>query len=223
MTIELGEYGYFKGDQWCRVGNIERIPGEDIFLHRIERSIAKEGLVSLGAEVQLDGKLEAKVVNDKAVSSISFSKKNSFYIKGRFDREECYDSVGMEVAGFLEDLSKKGIWRKNYRLVYSVVYSQSFLSIFSKEKGTEVSSKVDLTDGGTVGILKATTDLGIKIRKGAIEIVNNIDQAENALGFRLLSYEKNNIFSRKRDVKYKTDGQPEDEWDSEGDELSVSE
>lgn len=202
-TLELGDYGYFDGSQWCRMGNIERISGFPIYLHVNEHKDCQNIYILKDGHLKVDVAQKTGTAQNADKSLISFSKDSGFYINGQVRLKKEYDSVGIEVKDFLCILEKNGIWKKNYFLVVAVAYSDSFITFLSKAKGAELELQANLSQGAP--LKKLETGLKGEYKQNNVEIVNHIEgDSIDSMGGWFVKLNRTS-FGKDREIKYRTD------------------
>lgn len=225
QTVELGDYGYMdRNGRWCRLGNIEKIPGFDIFLNREVSDVAHEIVINHGVEVSVEASAIASAAEGGTGCQLAFKSDNNFYIKGRITDIRRYGSVEFEVKEYLELLQRYDIWKPKYRLVTEVLSSPCFMAVFSRQKGSSVSLNTNIS--GTAPF--TPIEVGAEFKAGSnttgVEIVNKTKDSDiSPIGFKLVKLDKGNIFKRGHRVRYDSDGNmTEESFDDDIDDVWIT-
>ena len=201
MDIALGDYGYWKDSQWCRIGNIGEIQGYpnvlSILTDSLNQHVTESLLVDFVGTANANADADAAL---KAGTELIFKKKNSQMFIGDLKEYKCYSSINMEIKPLLEKLAECGIWEDEYWLAYYVVRSDNFISIRSKEAGVSIKIDADL-DLTSLNQVKAGLKVQLDRNSRSIETVANKDGLSFA-GAKFISLDKKGLFRRTVKVKY---------------------
>lgn len=225
QTVKLGDFGYIDSNgSWRCLGNIENIPGYEIFLHKSVSNVAHEVVISHGVSVTAEASAKANAADVGAGCKLSFKSDNNFYVKGTITSAIRYDSLEFEVKDCLERLKNNKIWKPKYRLVTEVLSSPRFLAVFSRQKGI----LVEFNDDISAEVPTPQIEIGAEVNAGTnltgLEIVNKTKNSDiSPIGFKLVKIEKGNIFSRRHQVRYDADGNmTEESFDDDIDGVWVT-
>ncbi|MBD5197406.1 MAG: hypothetical protein HDR94_00920 [Bacteroides sp.] len=216
-NIELGDYGYWKGAQWCPVGNICNIPGFRRTFTEADKDFA-DGFFedSRGVEIAADISVETGLPQGKAQSSIQFKKKGAIYVRGILKLEHHFVSLDGEIKPFLIKLHEYGRWDSKFWVAYSVVKAEQFLSLRSNRAG--ICAKVN-AEGNLTGI--GDMDATGKFSASASQTDNSIESITyptpgivKTVGYRFLSLERKHLFSKRMTLTYRA-SEETPYWDSE--------
>lgn len=204
--FRLGDFGYFKGSVWCRMGNLK-----DVLMSEPQTETRDAGLYSrLTKEVSVDcgGGIKVDAANQHAESIIKFNSKDSFFQKANIDSHLIYSSI-TEIETILKELLQNGKWRLDYHLIVNVVKAKSFLTVISNSKAAEVKLNVDLKDDVILAEnLKIGVDIGLKVNSGDVLVVNKKDEGNTyACAARFVCLKRISFFSRDLRAEYAQDAE----------------
>lgn len=206
LSIRLGDYGYWKNDQWCHIGNIQQIEScPRIFSIRRE-PLNQEVSECLESSFEADGNMSADADNIKVGSTLKFNKKNSMFFKGILCDYESYSSIEMEIKPFLMKLQKEGKWDSEYWLAYYIVYSDGFIAMRSKAAGVSAIINAELSIDN-IRMPKAGVLASISYDANSIETTVGCGDDKKYAGAKFLSLQTHGIFKREVKIKYNKDNQ----------------
>lgn len=187
--FQLGDYGYFNGSVWNRMGNIR-----DLSICELQ-TINRPSHTS----VELRQSIEIKVLSDNQTTSgliqsecqMIFEKADSFYQQANVDHYEIYSSID-EVSRLLKDLYSKGLWKPKHCLIVNVVHSSSFLTFFSRSKGAKLKLNFDLKSKETAKAIDVGGALEIESNENEVTIVERrkIKDSLHASGARFVQLKR---------------------------------
>ncbi len=200
--FQLGDFGYFKGSVWCRMGNIK----DEILCEpqtEIRKAAGLDSYLMSGVSIGGGGKIGVDIANQQAASSIEFNSENSFFQKANIESHLIYSSIP-EIETILKDLWKAGKWKPKYHLIVNVVKAKSFLTLISSSKKAEVNLNVDLNDERLLADnLKMGVDLGLQYNPEKVLVVNKKDEGNTyACAARFVYLKKTSFFSRSYQAEY---------------------
>ncbi|MDE5610780.1 MAG: hypothetical protein K2I90_02035 [Odoribacter sp.] len=190
----LGDYGYFDGDTWRKLGNINSLRGYRCSLHR---SILEYGSqdVFIAHEVELKILTQAGLTTDfgDAKCRLLFSKANGYYIQGKLHKLDVYDSIDFEVKKYLEKLNAAGIWKAEFRLVVGVVYASPCFIAFARTAGSSIDFSIDVNEEITPSTVSSDIKLSAEgvLNNNGVEIVDNPNPDKlYPIGFQVVKYSR---------------------------------
>lgn len=210
LSIKLGDYGYWRDSQWCRLGNIEEIPNSPIVFSIKETDLNQEVSETLYVDIVGADKANVAIEDIKAGASLIFHKKNSQLFKGKFSKSIEYASINMEVDPYLRHLMDAGIWKPEYWLAYYVVYSDRFVTMRSNQAGVVASITTDLSVAGVESEAQFMSNFSIS--KGGVEVVSSFGDERKFAGAKFISLEKKGLLKKDFKVKFNSDGPDEIIW-----------
>lgn len=204
ISVELGDYGYFKNGLWFRMGNITSIRGLRCSLHvRFLKDLKDDCIFRYGINFMTGADVNANCGGNGISCGLGFSKNNSFFVRALIEEIHEFDSVDIEVKEQIKRLENAGIWESEYCVVTSVLLASRFVSVFSSAKdcGVDLSASID----GDVSFDNIDASVGITAggnNKG-VEFVNHLNSDQlSPVGFRTVAWTRNLVGFGKKVIKY---------------------
>lgn len=200
FKVELGEYGEWKGGQWCRLGNIFTDFGH-IYFNTENNDYDRVEEYNQG--VTLKSGVEAKVAADKAKIGLElqFNTAGAIYFKAHIVGESRFMAIKNEVYSFLENQIKDGKWLERYWLVVEVWYADNLLSMQSASKSGKA---VIIGQTGDVPQLpEAKMKLDVEYDKAEISLLQFNDDNRQFAGAKFVGFTKEGIFRKRLVPEYK--------------------
>lgn len=201
ISMDLGDYGYWKDGQWCRLGNIEKLPGSPRFFSTKQDELNQKVSASIAVEIKTEAGVTLDTPEAKAGASIRFKNKNSQLFIGNLNSCVYYSSINMEIFPFLQKLQEDGLWKSEYWLAYYIALSDNFVSMRSKAAGVDVRLESDLSME-TLNQSKAGINAMISRNQKGISAVSNIGSSLKFAGAKFISIQKSGWLKREVKVKF---------------------
>lgn len=171
--FRLGDFGYFEGSIWNRMGNIGDKCSNELQIEKRSAGLFKE--LNYAISVSSKFKAEANVRANEAQCSIESESTDSYLQKAVIDHHLMYTSI-YEVDRLLKNMCAEGHWKLRYKLIVNVAYARSFLTILAKSKGVTADLNVDLSSGDVFELLKEGCQAKIiNCRENSVSLENKID------------------------------------------------
>lgn len=200
FKVELGEYGEWKGGQWCRLGNIFTDFGKIYFNTKSENCNRVE-VYNRG--VTLKSGVESKIAADNAKIGLElqFNSTGAIYFMAHIVKENRFMAIKNEVYSFLEEHIAKGDWNYRYWLAVEVWFSDNLLSMQSASKSGKA---VIIGQTGDVPTLpEAKLKLDVEYDKAEISLLQFNDEKKQFAGAKFVGFTKEGIFQKRLLPEYK--------------------
>lgn len=199
--FRLGDFGYFEGSIWNRMGNIgDKCPNE-LQIEQRTAGLLKE--LSYAISISSNFNVEASAGAHNAKCSIKFKSTDSYFQKALIDYHSMYSSI-YEVDRVLKNMCTEGTWKHNYKLIVNVAYAKSFLTILAKNKGVTVDLDVDLCSDDIFELMKERGQVKIiNSNENLVSIENKIEDGKHyACAARFVHLKRALPFIGDRDTRY---------------------
>lgn len=199
--FRLGDYGYFKGDEWRLLGNLKDLT--EVRLRKESRGPERIETISMNAMVVAHVGAKAEYADQNVGMAINFTSKHSFYQLANVDHHLLYSSIP-EVEGVLKVLAEAGVWEKKYHLIVDVIYAKSFLTVLSKTRASGISfgARLDTVQELSHRI-KTGVDIGLRVDSGDVSVVEKkIDSQLGVCAARFVHLRPKSFWNRALNAEY---------------------
>lgn len=206
--VELGDYGYFDGEAWRKMGNIYNLKGYRCSFHKSTLEYGDQDIF-IAHEVELKALTQAEVTTElgDAKCRLSFSKAGGYYMECKLHKLNVFDSIDFEVKKHLEKLKNAGLWQSEYRLVVGVVYASPCFAAFACSTGASVDFNIDIKGGitPTSDTFDAKLSTGLALNNHGVEIVDRPNtNILYPIGFQVVKYSRD--WLGRKVIRYAGDG-----------------
>ena len=199
FNVELGEYGEWKGGQWCRLGNIFTDFGH-IYFNKSTKKCDRTEEYNQGVSISGGAGVSLEAQAGKAELSLKFKSIGAIYYKAHVTKESRFMSVKNEVYSFLQNFIADGRWNEKYWLAVEVWYADHLLSLQSNSSGGEAIILGQV--GNTIQLPNAKMDLSVQCKNAEISLLQFNDKEQFA-GAKFVGFNKEGVFRKKLVPEYK--------------------
>ena len=190
FKVAIGDYGVWKGHEWCPLGNIYETYGPISFNVKEEEVSRDETCdvgVSMSAGVGAD--INAPAVDARTV--LDFGAVGGLHYRAHIVKVTRFASVQNEVYTFMKKYLDLGIWEPKLWLAVEVCEADDLLSIQSKAKGV----KVEINGGSSdeLKLAKMNFESHFKYDRASVSSLHFSDVRQFA-GARFVSFTRTGIF-----------------------------
>lgn len=204
ISVELGDYGYFKNGLWFRMGNITAIRGLRCYLHvRSYKDLKDDCIFRYGINFKSGADVNANAGNNGISCGLGFSKNNSFFVRAIIEEIHEFDSVDIEVKEQIRRLENAGFWESEYCVVTSLLLASRFVAVFSSAKDCDVALSASIDSDVAFDNINASVGISAGGNKKGVEFVNNLNSDQlSPVGFRTVAWTRNLAGFGKKVIKY---------------------
>ena len=192
FRVQLGDYGVWKGKEWCRLGNINNDFGLIFFNKTIEETDTIESCdcgVTISSGTSIDGPSD----NATTGTELSFNANGSIHYKAHITKIERFSSIQNEVFSFMKKYLEQGIWDSKYWIAVEINYADNLLSFQSSSKGSKVRLHGNIED--ELNLAKADFNLNFKYEKASINCIQ-FNGVEQFAGAKFVGFDRTGLFKK---------------------------
>lgn len=192
FRVQLGDYGVWKGREWCYLGNIYNDFGPIFFNKTIETVDCFESC-DCGVTISSKASAKANANGSNIETELSFNTNGSIHYKAHITKIERFTSVQNEVFSFMKKYLEHGSWDSKFWIAIEIHYADNLLLFQSSNKGCKVQLSGNIED--ELDLANADFTLNFKYEKGSIECVR-FNGEEQFAGAKFVGFNRSGLFKK---------------------------